>query len=201
MVRRITVFKIIAKTIIVFCAAAMLFWLVGLYNFYRSIPMTMNSAPEKADAIIVLTGGQDRIAEGVKLLNSKVAPLMLISGVGKATEMNQLLQKQKLPPEQIKILDHSKIAVGRKAINTVGNARETADWVAQNNVKSIILVTSNYHMPRSMVEFKKHIPGVAITPHPVFTPEFTRDNWRDSEQTRKLILIEYMKYLMASIGK
>ncbi len=201
MVKRITIFKIIAKTIIVVFAAASVFWLTGLYEFYHSIPIAANTSEEKTDAIIVLTGGQDRIAEGVKLLNHKFAPKMLISGVAKTTVKEKLMEKQKLPPEEAKKIDLSKIAVGRKAINTVGNARETADWVAANNIKSIRLVTASYHMPRALVEFDKHLPGVAIIPHPVFPPNFNRDNWRHDDFTRNLILIEYTKYLLAKIGK
>jgi len=126
---------------------------------------------------------------------------MLISGVAKVTPKEKILENQNLPPEEIKQIDPSKIEVGRKAINTVGNAKETADWVAANNIKSIRLVTSSYHMPRALVEFRKHLPGVTIIPHPVFPADFKRDNWRNSEFTRNLILIEYTKYLLASIGK
>ena len=201
MVKRITVFKIIAKTIIVVLSAVIVFGVAGLYDFYCQIPTEPTANKEKTDAIIVLTGGSDRIAEGIRLLNEDYAPKVLISGVGKSTGKEKLLEEQKLPPKEAKQTDLSKIAVGYQAINTVGNARETADWVQANHIKSIRLVTGSYHMPRALVEFEKQMPDVVIIPNPVIPTDFHRNDWRNDDFTRKLILIEYTKYLMSKLDK
>ncbi len=195
------ILKIIAKILIVTVVAAFALWGIGLYDFYKQIPVTATTDNEKTDAIIVLTGGQERIAEGIKLLNHNYAPKLLISGVAREAKMEQLLEQQHLPKDEAKQVDFSKIKMGREAVNTVGNALETADWVKANNIKSIRLVTANYHMPRALVEFKKQMPDLKIIENPVFPENFQRNYWQEDQFTRRLIVIEYIKYLMAQIGK
>lgn len=174
----------------------------GLYDFYQRIPASFDEKSQKADAIIVLTGGAERIAEGLRLLNKGEGKKLFISGVGKTTHFEELLEKQQLPEKETKKIDQQKVHMGKQAINTIGNAKETADWIAANNVKSIILVTANYHMPRALLEFEQRLPAeVEILPHPVFPVNFKRDQWRDDARTRKFILAEYVKYLMAMTGK
>lgn len=176
-------------------------WAVGLYDFYHHIPTQVTADDEKTDAIIVLTGGQERIGEGVKLLNNKYAGKLLISGVGKWTKDEKLLANQNLSKEELSKTDFSKITFGHEAINTIGNAKETESWVRQNNIHSIRLVTANYHMPRALLEFKKRMPELKIIPNPVFPENFKRDNWREDELTRHYIIAEYTKYILAMIGK
>lgn len=193
--------KIILKIVIVTLVAAAILFTNGLREFYSKIPDAPTSSAEKADAIIVLTGGKERIAEGINLLNHKYAPKLLISGVGKETKVEAVVRQQKLSVKELKGIDYSKIYVGHEAINTIGNARETAEWVKQNNVKSIILTTANYHMPRALVEFRKHMPELVIIPHPVFPEDFKKQNWENDSITRSYIFKEYVKYLTARIGK
>jgi uncharacterized SAM-binding protein YcdF (DUF218 family) len=201
MLSRISVFKIIAKIIIVTVVACVTLWSLGLYEFYHRIPVKPTADERKTDAIIVLTGGKDRVAEGIRLLNQKYAGKIFISGVGKSTNIIELLESQGLSEKEIKKLDPAKFAIGREAINTIGNAREAESWIAQNNIKSIRLVTSSYHMPRALLEFKKRMPGLKIIPHPVIPANFHRDDWRNDELSRRFILAEYTKYLMAKIGR
>lgn len=153
-----------------------------------------------ADAIIVLTGGNDRIAQGVKLLAKGKAEKLLISGVNRKSEFSDLLSVQgvdDLLAVGAGLAD--KISLGRKAVNTVGNAEEAKEWASKNNVKSIILVTANYHMPRALVEFRKLLPSTEIEPYPVFPKNFNKKNWMDDKFVRDLIVREYNKYLYSSI--
>lgn len=181
--------------------AAISLWSLGLYEFYNRIPTQTTRDERKTDAIIVLTGGKDRVAEGIRLLNQKYAGKIFISGVGKDTNIIELLESQGLDKKEIKKLDPAKFAVGRNAINTIGNAREAENWITENHISSIRLVTSSYHMPRAMLEFQKRMPDLKIIPHPVIPANFHRDNWRDDELSQRFILAEYTKYLMAKIGR
>ena len=181
--------------------AAISLWLLGLYDFYRQIPTQVSRDERKTDAIIVLTGGKDRVIEGILLLKQNYAPKIFISGVGKETTIAELLEIQGLSEQEIKKLNLGKFSVGRAAVNTIGNAREAENWIRQNNIRSIRLVTSSYHMPRALLEFKKRMPGLVIIPHPVIPVDFNRDNWRNDELSRRFILREYTKYLMAKIGR
>lgn len=89
------------------------------------------------------------------------------------------------------------VDIGRAALNTVGNAIETAEWTRRNNYSSVMLVTSNYHMPRAMVELRRNLKNVEIVAHPVI-PELVRVEswWRDPALFR-LLFVEYLKYLFA----
>lgn len=89
--------------------------------------------------------------------------------------------------------------LGHAADNTIGNARETAGWIAQENFRSLRLVTASYHMPRSLVEFRRTMPDIRIVPHPVFPEGFKGEAWWRWPGTFRLLVAEYNKFLLASI--
>ena len=174
-------------------------WVCGLVYFYSSIPTEKTELTNKADAIIVLTGGNDRIAEGVRLLAERKADKLLISGVNKQSEFSDLISVQGVDDLlAVGATLTNKISLGRKAVNTVGNAKETKEWADENNVNSIILVTANYHMPRSLVEFRKLMPDSEIVAYPVFPKDFDKSKWQENKTTRDLIIREYHKYLYST---
>lgn len=159
-------------------------WLGGLISFYEKIPNT-ESELKKADAIIVLTGGKGRIAAGTEMLKQQLSYRMLISGVHEDTRMNEI----------VKNIDFGSITLGNKARTTKGNALESKQWIEKNNFKSIILVTSNYHMPRSLSIFEREFPELEIQAAPVFPDEFSKQNFWKDRNSAYLILSEYIKYL------
>jgi uncharacterized SAM-binding protein YcdF (DUF218 family) len=174
-------------------------WVGGLIYFYSSIPTEKTELTNKADAIIVLTGGNERIAEGVRLLADGRADKLLISGVNKKSEFSDLISVQGVDDLlAVGATLTKKISLGRKAVNTVGNAAETKEWAEKNGVQSIILVTANYHMPRSLVEFRKMMPDSEITPYPVFPHDFDKLKWQEDKKARDLIIREYNKYLYST---
>src|SRR5688572_9125781 len=136
--------KITIKILLVTAAAACFLFAAGFVEFYREIPTTLSKDETRTDAIIVLTGGKNRIAEGIKLLQQGYSGRMLISGVAKETTLEQLLDAQGI---RLKGSALNKIAIGKQATSTFSNAWESSEWVHANNVQSIRLVTSNYHMP------------------------------------------------------
>ena len=143
--------------------------------------------------------GSDRLAEGFRLLDAGLSPRMLITGVAQGVSLQQVIDgmssdKSVVPsPENLACC----VTLGYEAGNTVGNAVETATWVRDNKIASVRLVTANYHMKRSQLEFHRALPGISIIPHPVF-PKEMQDNWW-FVKPRILILLagEYHKFVGA----
>lgn len=174
-------------------------WLVGFMGFMGFIPRDVRDSTTKTDAIVVLTGGSDRLAEGFRLLDAGLSPRMLITGVAQGVSLQQVIDgmssdKSVVPsPENLACC----VTLGYEAGNTVGNAVETATWVRDNKIASVRLVTANYHMKRSQLEFHRALPGISIIPHPVF-PKEMQDNWW-FVKPRIIILLagEYHKFVGA----
>ena len=169
-------------------------WFFGLLNFLQKIPERMKNKNPTSDAIVVLTGGSDRLKKGLQLLTKKKAKKLFVSGVYRGNDVQRLLQVQKYKPTEILCC----ISLGYAATSTASNAIETADWIKQNKFTSIILVTANYHMPRSLMLFRHKMPEIKITPHPVFPTQFEPARWWTRPRTTSLIISEYLKYLVAS---
>lgn len=163
-----------------------LLWLAGLGWFAAQIPQGKSDSPH-ADAIVILTGGKGRVDHGLALLAEGKAEKLFISGVGGPASRQELLQR--LPAETRDKISEGAVMLGYGAENTIGNAEETAGWVKANHITSVLLVTSNYHMPRSLSEFREKMPpDVAIVPAPVF-----------SGNESKFLLSEYHKYLAGKL--
>ena len=110
--------------------------------------MTTPANPAKADAIIVLTGGQARLDAAIDLLASGKGERLLISGVHPSASRRQL----QAATGGDKALFSCCVDIDRAALDTIGNAEESAKWVESHAYGSVILVTNNYHMPRSLLE-------------------------------------------------
>ncbi len=138
-----------------------------------------------------MTGGTSRISDAVELLASKRGQRLLISGVNPATRQQEIAQ---LMPEYKKFFDCC-VDLDRSALNTVGNATETRRWAKEQGFKSLIVVTSNYHIPRAMAELSHQLPDVSLIAFPVVTHSLS-DMWQN-ETTAKLLFFEYLKYMVA----
>lgn len=170
-------------------------WISGLLWFESQIEKTADQEILQTDAIVVLTGGTDRIQEGLRLLKRGAAGGMLISGVGKiGTDKTEIILQNGVSVSDLSILENY-IELGYTAKDTQGNAEETIRWMQQKNYNSLRLVTSNYHMPRALLEFKRMMPGYTIIPHPVSSPNVKLGQWWKYKGTRDLIISEYDKYL------
>ena len=183
----------IKKTPLILLLTCIILWIIGLVIFGYSINHLTSNYTEKTDAIIALTGGRNRISEAVKLLNKKLSNRLFISGVASGVNLKNILQTQNLHPTPA-----STIELGYSAEDTIGNAQETAEWVKKNNIKSLRLVTSNYHLNRAIIEFKHFMPQVKIIAHPAYS-ERIENKWWTSWQTFSLIGKEYNKLIYAFI--
>lgn len=153
-------------------------------------------APQAAEGVVALTGGKDRIGDAVLLLASGQAKRLLITGVNPSTKANEL---QMLVPRGDEFFPCC-IDLGRSAQDTRGNAVETSEWVVKHGFKSLIVVTSAYHMPRTLIEFSRTMPDVQLIPYAVQSPNFQADKWWAHHVSRRLMLTEYVKYLNALAG-
>ena len=180
------------RLVIGLAAMALAIYAGGFFVFTALIDRTPAANKRKADGIVVLTGGPERIAEGYKLLVAGRARRMLISGVNpevKATDLAELVKDS-----QGKF--GCCVDLGRQAVDTIGNATETANWVKKRGYSSVILVTSTYHLPRATLELKRAMPGVEVMPYPVFQDKLHLDGWWHYPGTTKLLVSEYTKYLL-----
>jgi uncharacterized SAM-binding protein YcdF (DUF218 family) len=176
-------------------------WLVGLLCFAAAIPTRDDPVAENqpTDAIIVLTGGADRLAEGFHLLDRGLAKKLLISGVAQGVTLKQLVDR--LDDRQANAPSAEELSccvtLGYEAASTAGNAEESAQWLHGNGSTSVRLVTANYHMLRSLLEFRRSIPDITVIPNPVFPSEVRDRYWFVRPRTVMLIINEYHKYLVA----
>ena len=173
-------------------SALVLIWLGGLVWFAERVAQ-LEPEPGTTDAIVVLTGGSDRVAEGIALLAAGSARLLFVSGVPEGVTREDLLNGAGAATTALL----PRIVLGHAAQDTAGNAAETAVWAQSAGIASLRLVTANYHMPRSLIEFRRAMPGVAILPHPVFPDRFKDREWWRWPGTLALMVREYDKYLLA----
>jgi len=166
---------------------------IGFLIFTRSIERSKPEPERTADGIAVLTGGVARIDEAMKLLAQQKAKRLLITGVNRTTSTEALKQ---LASEGDQLFSCC-VDIDKEARNTIDNATETSQWVAQHHYNSIIVVTSNYHMPRALAELARVMPGVILIPYSVVDNNVHLERWWTYPGTTKLLVSEYLKYLPA----
>jgi uncharacterized SAM-binding protein YcdF (DUF218 family) len=170
-------------------AVTALLWLGGLLWFVHSSLETPGARAGATDAIVVLTGGRLRVEAGLDLLGAGRGQKLFISGVNPHVDRPALMRVAGRPDG-----DADRIVLGHAADNTLGNARETAAWMRQEGYRSLRLVTSWYHMRRSLLEFERAMPDVTILAEPVY-PHAESDSWWAWLDTASLVVGEYHKYL------
>jgi uncharacterized SAM-binding protein YcdF (DUF218 family) len=166
-------------------------WLAGFGWFVNGVTRAAD-AQVSADGIVVLTGGADRIVTGVRLLQQGRGRVLLISGAGVGAELPALLRGSGIDPAPLA----ARITVGHEATSTTGNADETAGWVQDQGLRSLLVVTASYHMRRAITELQRDLPGVELIPVPVLPPALRRGN---SLATVRLLAGEYTKWLAAQL--
>jgi uncharacterized SAM-binding protein YcdF (DUF218 family) len=167
----------------------------GFAWFVHHIPDEEIAIGGRFDGIVVLTGGASRISDAIELLAAGHGKRLLISGVHRTTTTTEIAR---INPRYERLvsccvdLDHS-------AVNTVGNAIETRRWVRDRNFNSLIVVTSAYHMPRTMAELEQQMPDMRLIPYPVVTEKLRNEPWWSSAPTARLIFSEYAKFVVAKL--
>ena len=178
-----------------FLAFLVLAWTGGFIWFIANIPGQAQDTTSHTDAIVVLTGGSERLPVGLELLEAGLGDRLFVSGVYSGVDVATILDINTQAPTTLACC----IDLGHDADHTIGNARETAIWMAAGNRTSLRLVTANYHMPRSLNLFRRMMPDVEIIPHPVFPATVRVDAWWRHPRTLVLLADEYTKYLVSLV--
>ncbi|MBV8534558.1 MAG: YdcF family protein [Alphaproteobacteria bacterium] len=177
-------------------AVLLIAWLAGLVWFADRIPSPDETVvpQQTTDAVVVLTGGPLRLKAGIELLEAGKAKKLFVSGVSRQVDLSELLRTAQTARSAVACC----VALGYDATDTAGNAAETRLWMEHEGFHSLRLVTANYHMQRSLLEFRRAMPDVAIVPNPVYPDSFKRSHWWAWPGTFALIVTEYQKYLAAA---
>lgn len=175
------------------CLFALVLLIIGFIVFANSVDREHSVPRRSADGIAVLTGGVARIDEAMKLLAEGKAKRVLITGVNRTTTTEELKELASQGDQYFTCC----VDIDKEARNTIDNATETSEWVALHHYGSIIVVTSNYHMPRALAELARAMPGVVLIPYSVVDNNVHLNRWWTYPGTTKLLLSEYLKYLPA----
>jgi uncharacterized SAM-binding protein YcdF (DUF218 family) len=180
------------RAVATWAAGVAALWAAGLLWFVLDAPPPDASAAP-TDAIVVLTGGSLRLESGFDQLRQGRGRMLFVSGVNPHVGLADLLHVLGNIPDWAACC----VVLGHAAETTSGNAIETAEWMQQHGYRSLRLVTAWYHMPRSLLEFERAMPRIAITPHPVFPEGIAPARWWRSRGATGVLIAEYDKYLAA----
>ncbi len=182
------------KTAVVVFGGLLWLFVLGFILFAARVNRESQASLGPADGIVVLTGGPARIEEGARLLQERRAQRLLISGINPQTGRDSIKKLTQLAPVKFDCC----VDLGYAAQDTIGNATETSRWVALHHYSRVIVVTSRFHMPRSLAELGRALPGIELIPHAVPLQKSMPAPWWLSVRTTRLIASEYVKFLPAA---
>lgn len=174
-------------------ATAIILLAVGFGWFIFNIAGDEVTLDTKADGIVALTGAAARIPDAIELLATDRGKRLLITGVHRATSSKEIARLTPLYSRYFTCC----IDLDRSALNTFGNALETKRWARAHNFNSLIVVTSNWHMPRAMAELAHQLPDVTLIAYPVISEKVRTEPWWSNLDTARFLFAEYLKYVLA----
>jgi uncharacterized SAM-binding protein YcdF (DUF218 family) len=185
--------KAFSQTVVILLALAFAALAFGFVLFAVFVTRDGVSVRDNADGIVVLTGGDLRVEAGAKLLKDGRARRLLISGVNRKVTREEM---QRLLGLDAKMFNCC-VDLGYEALDTVGNADETRTWARNHNYTRLIIVTSRYHMPRSLAELALAMPHVTLIPYAVTPRRYPETAWWLHASTTRVLISEYLKFLPA----
>jgi uncharacterized SAM-binding protein YcdF (DUF218 family) len=174
----------------------LLAWATGFAWFVHLASRPPLPPPARVDGIVALTGSADRVETALRLLAAGRADHLLLSGIGGGAELTELAHRAGLDPLPLA----ARVTLGRGAISTHGNALETEAWARANRIRSLIVVTAWYHMPRALAELARAVPDVTLYPEPVLIASPQEPGGAGRIATLRLLAEEYTKFLAAELG-
>ena len=187
--------RVIRAALVVAFALSFMVGAIGFVAFLAQLRSGELKPSANADGIVVLTGGSSRVADALELLANGFGKRLLISGVHPTNDASDI--SRTLPDNQS--LMTCCVDLDRSAVNTRSNAAETRRWAHERGFKSLIVVTSNYHMPRAFVELAHAMPDIELIPFAVVGDRWRDEPWWTSGATLRLLLSEYAKYVAAEV--
>jgi uncharacterized SAM-binding protein YcdF (DUF218 family) len=163
----------------------------GLVVFISELPRPSTRQPTEADGIVVFTGGGARLTSAMALFERGAAKRLLISGVNPNVTRTTISEMWSGEQE----LFDCCVDLGLEARTTQGNAAELSAWAEKNNFRSLILVTSEYHMPRALLETRARLPEITVTPYSVPSGHLDAAGRPQTPADWRRLSGEYLKYL------
>ncbi|MDB2498575.1 YdcF family protein [Alphaproteobacteria bacterium] len=194
--------KMAAKSLLIVLLLGCAFFMAGLQHFVLTLPKPApptTASTTATDGIVVITGGQQRLADGFNLLQSGAGKALLVSGVGQGVSKTILADELKLNPREIALLTCC-VTLEFQAGDTRENAVAAGKWAQENGFTSLQLVTANYHMPRAKAIFTRTLPDIALSYWPVSPKDLDLDIWWKTPPIIRLLAREYAKYLTEPIA-
>jgi uncharacterized SAM-binding protein YcdF (DUF218 family) len=186
---------IVLRTLDIFAFFAIAL-MAGFFMFAHWVSGMPAGSSGAADGIVALTGDEDRISEAMRLLAQGKAGRLLISGVYKRTGATQIISMNGAGRDEASLFDCC-VDLDKRSLNTEDNAFEATIWARKRGFRSLIVVTSTYHMPRTLLELRQSMPEADLIPYPVKSPRMETEWWNDPKTTWVLCK-EYLKFVTAS---
>jgi uncharacterized SAM-binding protein YcdF (DUF218 family) len=168
---------------------------IGFGVFVWRLPSRQILLDRDADGIVVLTGGTSRVSDALELLAAHRGKRLLITGVNPGTTTTDIAREN---PDYRHLLTCC-VDLDYSALNTLGNATQARLWAADHGFRSLIVVTSAYHMPRALAELEHQLPHASLIPFPVLSDRLRIEPWWSNGDTTKVVVSEYLKYLFAKV--
>lgn len=165
----------------------------GFALFLARIPLASAGTPPPGAGIVVLTGGEGRVAEGLALLAADPEARLLVSGVHQDAPLAALERPPGIDPAALA----PRVTLGRRAASTRGNAEEAAEWARAHRLSTLVVVTAGYHMPRALLMLRRELPEATLIPHPVTPAPFREPGWWQRPAVLRIAFAEYLKLLAA----
>ena len=165
-----------------------IFLCIGFIKFYLSIKNYKSEENTNIQGIAVLTGGKGRIAEGIKIFRENPGSYLLISGVDKSIEIEEIMP--------LDFLKNPRVFIDKNSETTLDNAKEIIEWSYKNKIKNISIITSDYHMPRSMLVLFKKGKELSFYANPVPSSIYFKKHLFRDFKLLQFLLEEYFKYLL-----
>jgi uncharacterized SAM-binding protein YcdF (DUF218 family) len=171
---------------------------LGFLIFVHQIPEQEALPSRPAAAVVALTGGPERIADAIDLMERGYAGRLLISGVNASLTRADIIR---MAPRHRKLIECC-VDLGYAARNTIGNAREARQWMQDHELRgAVIVVTANFHMPRALLEMGYEMPGTELLAFPVVTERSREGQWWRDPAMARLWVIEYAKFVAALLRR